>query len=61
MQANCNAMIADLMSPLADSTMMSTTSFEGFWCDGADEVEATRVSRALTALRMIVVAIGLNL
>ena len=61
MHANWRAMIALLMSPLADSTTMSITSLEGAIADCEDD-EATWVSRrARIALRSSVGAIGLNL
>lgn len=54
-------MIALLMSPLADSTMMSITSLEGAITDAENDEAKWVLRRAWTALRSSVGAIGLNL
>lgn len=53
--------MALLISPLADSTMISITSFEGAMADAEDDEAEWAIRRAWIALRRRVGAIGLNL
>ena len=53
--------MALLISPLADSTMMSMTSLEGAIADAEDDEANWMLRRAWIALRRRVGAIGLNL